>query len=639
MATIPSSTHLLQRLRSLMQASSAGSLGAYIVPSVDAHQSEYIADCDMRRQFISKFTGSAGTAVVTQEKAALWTDGRYHLQAAKQLDPNNWTLMKDGIPDTPTLSEWLKTSLTSGSKVGVDPFLMSHDAWKRLAKELRSGDISLVGVKENLIDLVWQDASILEFGEKPRPKKPNNEIFHLSNEIAGKDWGTKVTELREEMSKKKTGTIILTALDDIAWLLNLRGSDIDFNPVFFAYCIVTTEQILLFVNVDQLSKEATSSINAQSGDTLPSDDKLFVRVLPYDSVCDFINNHVVPNEKELIWISNRSSEALVSLIPKQKRFLNPSPVTKQKALKNETEIENMRRCHIRDGAALCEYLAWLDKTIEENPNGNEKLWEIPGADYLEACRKSQDRFMGLSFPSISASGPNGAVIHYHPSEETKRPINKKEIYLIDSGAQYLDGTTDVTRTVHFGEPTTKERECFTRVLKGHIQLAQAIFPKLIKGNMLDTFARQSLWSQGLDYLHGTGHGVGMFLNVHEGPSSISPRASPDDPGLDVGHILSNEPGYYEDGSFGIRIESLVVTQKADTAYNFNDKGFLKFETITLVPIQLKMIDAGLLTDGEITWLNEYHEKCRKVIGDHLEKTGKQHVIPWLIKETQPLIRA
>lgn len=623
-----------------MQSSSAGPIHAYIVPSGDAHQSEYIADCDARRQFISKFTGSAGTAVITLDKAALWTDGRYHLQATKQLDLDNWTLMKDGIPDTQTQGEWLKDTLNPGNKVGVDPFLISHEGWKRLSKELNARNISLVAVKENLIDQVWEDESILvKDVDNARPPRPCNKLIVLSNEIVGKDWIKKVSELREELTKKKTGAVILTALDDIAWLLNLRGTDIDFNPVFFAYCIVTKTDVYLFVDKEKLTPDVELAISAVHGDKTPVEsDHQCVKILAYNSIVDFVKSKLSTegDNQQLIWISNRSSEALMQCIPKERRCILPSPVTKQKAIKNDIEIENMKKCHIRDAAALCEYLAWLEKTIEANPDGHESLWEIPAADYLENCRKQQENFMGLSFPSISGSGPNGAVIHYHPEEATKRPIGKNELYLIDSGAQYLDGTTDVTRTVHFGQPTEKERECFTRVLKGHIQLAQAVFPRLIKGNQLDSFARQSLWSQGLDYLHGTGHGVGMFLNVHEGPSSISNRQSPDDPGLEAGQVLSNEPGYYEDGAFGIRIENLVVTMKAETRYNFKERGYLRFDTITLVPIQLRMIDVSMLTVQEIDWLNNYHGKCRQVVGDYLEKLGKHEVKQWLEKETKTI---
>lgn len=637
MAVAPPTGHLLKKLRSLMQASSVGCIHAYIVPSGDAHQSEYIAECDMRRQFISKFTGSAGTAVITLDKAALWTDGRYHLQASKQLDLSNWILMKDGLPDTPTQGDWLKDVLKSGNKVGVDPLLISHDAWKRLSKDLRNRDITLVAVKENLIDQVWEDKAILLETDLLRPARPCNKLITLDSTITGKDWTTKIQELRKELNKKKAGAVILTALDDIAWLLNLRGSDIDYNPVFFAYCTVTMNDVTLFIDKAKLTPEVEQSLKACYGEC--PQNELCVKISPYDSIIDYVNETLVLNEKQLIWISSGSSEAIISSIPRNQRCLQPSPVTQAKAIKNNVEIQNMRNCHIRDAAALCEYLAWLEETILANPDGHASLWEIPGADYLENCRKQQEHFMGLSFPSISASGPNGAIIHYHPTEATRRPIGKNEMYLIDSGAQYLDGTTDVTRTVHFGEPTAKERECFTRVLKGHIQLAMAVFPRLVKGNSLDSFARQFLWSQGLDYLHGTGHGVGMFLNVHEGPSSISPRGSPDDPGFEAGQILSNEPGYYEDGAFGIRIENLVVTQKAETRYNFNQLGFLKLDTITLVPIQLKMIEVNLLTEDEVNWLNNYHATCRELVGQHLDKMGKQNVKKWLIKETEKISRS
>lgn len=642
MATIPSSGKLLEKLRSLMQRSSSGPISAYIVPSGDAHQSEYVAYCDSRRHFISNFSGSAGTAIVTIDKAALWTDGRYFLQASKELDANNWILMKDGLQDTPTFSDWLKSELKPGTQVGVDPYLITNDSWRRLSKELRSSSISLVGVKENLIDIIWEDSTVVELGKKVRPKRPANDIMNLDFTIHGKEWTDKVKTLREELTKKKAETIILTNLDDVAWLLNLRGSDIEFNPLFFAYCIVDMSNVFLFVNQNQLTESARSSLNGKICSiadevTKGKIDVEHVKIYPYETIDQFVTKHVSPSNTK-VWISPRSSEALVSLIPKALRVLLPSPVTNKKAIKNHIEIDNIKNCHVRDGAALCEYLAWLEATIDANPEGHESLWEIQGADYLENCRKVQERYVGLSFPSISSSGPNGAIIHYHPSEETRRPISKSELYLIDSGAQYLDGTTDVTRTVHFGDPTEKQRECFTRVLKGHIQLAMAIFPRSTKGNSLDSFARHSLWSQGLNYLHGTGHGVGMFLNVHEGPSSISPKGSPDDPGLEAGQILSNEPGYYEDGQFGIRIESLVVTRKAETKYNFNNTGYLEFETITFAPIQLKMIDANLLTDNEIAWLNEYHRTCRHLVGDHLKKTNKLGVLEWLEKETRELVR-
>ena len=623
-----------------MQSSSAGSIHAYIVPSGDAHQSEYIAECDKRRHFISGFTGSCGTAIITLEKAALWTDGRYHLQASEQLDSTCWTLMKDGLPDTPTQSDWLKDVLKPGDRVGVDPYLFSHKSWKKISKDLRMRDIDLVAVEENLIDQIWSDPTVVGKDEL-RSARPCEKLIKLDLNITGKDWPTKVKELRDEMNKKKCSAIVITALDEIAWLLNLRGSDIEYNPVFFAYSIVTMEKVLLFVDKEKLTPEVDTFIKACHGESCsgaPSGE-MCVNILPYNQLLDYIKQKLLPSTQGSIWLSEGSSEAVISCIPKRQRHFQASPIEKAKAIKNEVEIVNMKNCHIRDAAALCEYLCWLERTVKENPNGHEQLWEIPGADYLEKCRSQQEHYMGLSFDTISGSGPNGSVIHYKPSEATRRPIGSQELYLVDSGGQYLDGTTDVTRTVHFGQPSAKERECFTHVLKGHIRLAMAVFPRLIKGNSLDSFARQYLWSQGLDYLHGTGHGVGMFLNVHEGPSSISPRGSPDDPGLEAGQILSNEPGYYEDKAFGIRIENLVVLRKAETKYNFNNRGSLRLETITLVPIQLKMIDVNLMQDDEIEWLNEYHDTCRQLVGAHLDKMGKREVKDWLMKETERLTRS
>lgn len=626
-----------------MATATQGPIHAYIVPSGDAHQSEYPTKRDSRREFISKFTGSCGTAIITIEKAALWTDGRYHLQASSELDATCWQLMKDGLPDTPTQSDWLKETLKAGNKVGADPFLLSHDTWKNLSKELRDGDISLVAVEKNLIDIIWEDNSLLLASDATRPPQTYNKLISLGTEITGKDWTKKVSEVREEMKKKKVGSVILTDLADIAWLLNLRGSDVEFNPVFMAYCVVSMSDIYLFVDKRKLTPEIEQSINAVHNDVATEGGDNCVRVVPYESIVTFIKDKLLPSENQLIWISGGSSEALNSCVPKKQRYNSPSPVTKLKALKNEVEVQNMKNCHVRDGAALCEYLCWLEKMIAQNPEGHPSLFEATAADYLEECRKKQDRFVGLSFPSISSSGPNGAIIHYRPEPATQRAISKNELYLIDSGAQYYDGTTDVTRTVHFGEPSSEEQNAFTYVLQGHIQLEKAVFPHLTKATALDVLARQYLWSKGLDYLHGTGHGVGMFLNVHEGPSYIAPprKHCIDDPGLDEGYIVSNEPGYYEDGSFGIRIESLLVVRKKEFKEGYGPKfkrskqGSLQFETLTLVPIQHKMINHEYFTEQDEIWLDKYHERVLKEVGGLLDKQGKKEVKEWLIKQTRP----
>ncbi|CAG2171919.1 unnamed protein product, partial [Oppiella nova] len=574
--------------------------------------------CDARRAFISGFDGSAGTALITQKEALLWTDGRYFLQAEKQLD-HNWALMKDAIPGTPTQGEWLCKKLPSGSRVGVDPFVISYETWKPLAAQLESAGHTLVPINDNLVDEVWDN----------RPSPPNKTVDPLPLVFAGKGWRDKIVEIRQEMINKGATALVVTALDEIAWLFNLRGSDIEFNPVFFAYSVITLDNIYLFIDENKLSPEASKhlqidvSLNHQNSG-------LSIELRPYRMIKEFLK-WLISQLPGKIWISHKSSYSLVSVVPEMRRIESLSPVQLKKAVKNSVEIEGMKRSHIKDAVALCEFFAWLE---EEVPKGDVN--ELSAAEKLEEFRRAQEDYMGPSFETISASGPNAAIIHYRSTEETNRPITADEIYLCDSGAQYRDGTTDVTRTIHLGTPSNFEKECFTRVVKGHIALASAIFPQLLKGQMLDTCARKALWDVGLDYLHGTGHGVGMFLNVHEGPMGISYRPYPDDPGLVEGMILSNEPGFYEEDKFGIRIENLVLIKKANTKYNFRNRGYLTFETITLVPIQTKLLQPSLLTSEEISWLDNYHQTCRDIVGKALEEQGKSSGLQWLLRETQPL---
>ncbi|XP_064631174.1 xaa-Pro aminopeptidase 1-like isoform X2 [Lineus longissimus] len=610
-------TKLLQ-LRALMKNKKyvTEPIHAYIIPSGDAHQSEYIAPHDNRRSFISGFTGSAGTVIVTEDHAALWTDGRYFLQATEQMD-ENWTLMKDGLPETPSQADWLKKILPNGGRVGFDPLLVSFDVWQPLYKQLKTGGHQMALVNQNLIDLIWED----------QPPPPNNGLMVLSTKYTGMSWQDKVAEMRVKMKEKDCCALVLTALDEVAYLFNLRGSDIQFNPVFLSYAIVGLENIWLFIDEDKVDDPAVQDhLNVNN----TSEGALKVTLQPYEAVKEVIAQ-LVAKEKQKIWISRSSSTALFNIIPKTRRCEVQSPVAVMKAVKNETEIKCMRKAHIRDAVALCEYFLWLEKEV---PKGN--LTELTASDYLEELRSRQEDFVSLSFDTISSSGPHGAVIHYKVTPETDRPLSTDELYLCDSGGQYKDGTTDVTRTMHFGTPTDHQKKCFTRVLKGVIQLAAAIFPNGLKGLMLDTLARTHLWDIGLDYLHGTGHGVGAFLNVHEGPCRISPKVTASEIGLKEGMILSDEPGYYEDGSFGIRIENLVVVEKADTEHNFKNKGFLTFDTITLVPLQQKMLVPELLTEKEIDWINDYHEQCRTVVGDELKKQGKMDVYDWLIRQTQTI---
>ncbi|KAJ7325189.1 hypothetical protein JRQ81_018209 [Phrynocephalus forsythii] len=591
-------TELLLQLRQCMRSSKyvPQPIQAYIVPSGDAHQSEYIAPCDCRREFICGFDGSAGTAIITEKEAAMWTDGRYFLQAAQQMD-SNWTLMKMGLKDTPTQEDWLVSVLPESSRVGVDPFIIPADQWKRMAKVLKSAGHALVPVKDNLIDAIWND-------RLPRPCKP---LMTLGLNYTGISWKDKITALRGKMAERKTVWFVVTALDEVAWLFNLRGSDVEYNPVFFAYAIIGTNTIRLFIDGDRMLDPAVREHLLL--DTA-QDAESSIQILPYDSIlgvlksiCDSLSPH------EKVWLSDKASFALTQAIPK---------------------VCRRWQGRIKDAVALCELFNWLEKEV---PKGN--ITEITAANKAEEFRSQQEDFVDLSFATISSTGPNGAIIHYKPTPETNRTLSMNEIYLLDSGAQYKDGTTDVTRTMHFGTPSAYEKECFTYVLKGHIAVSAAIFPNGTKGHLLDSFARSALWDQGLDYLHGTGHGVGAFLNVHEGPCGISYKTFADEP-LEAGMIVSDEPGYYEDSSFGIRIENVVIVVPVKTKYNFSNRGSLTFEPLTLVPIQTKMMHVHLLTPKECDWVNNYHRKCREVVGAELERQGRHEALQWLIRETEPI---
>lgn len=652
----------LKRLRALIRAQPEG-ISGYIIPHDDAHLSEYISSSDARLEFISGFTGSAGTAIVTEDQGALWTDGRYYKQAENELIAHaaehghqQWTLMKEGLPETLEPHQWLSKVLPAKGKVGVDPLLISYTGWERLAQKLEGAGHKLVPIIHNLIDQVWE--------EKPSPPGTAVEVLPLS--LAGRSWQEKLADVRSDLKAKNAQALVVTALDEIAWLFNLRGSDIEFNPVFFAYAVVTSKSAHLFVHEDKitvsLEKHLTSSSSSpssdvsssagssRSGDTRmdtsgdpndqtgqqsqPSAQHLHQSVLPetvdiqpYWVFREFLSM-LIQQRSGRVWVSPKSSYCIVSIVPEERRILEQSPIQVRKAVKNTTEIEGMKKAHIRDAAAMCEFISWLEREV---PKGG--VTEVSAADKLESFRRAQTDFVGLSCATVSASGPNGAIIHYRPTKDSDRPITSEDLYLVDSGGQYRDGTTDVTRTIHFGTPTAEQRAYFTRVVKGVILLTTAKFPRLVKGAMIDTLGRKSLWDVGLDYMHGTGHGVGAYLNVHEGPFSISYRDNPYDCGLREGMFSSIEPGYYKDDDFGIRIENVAVIVPAKTDY---EKPFLTFETVTLVPVQSKLLDPSMLSKEEIEWINGYHEQCRLVVGKLLEETGKDAALKWLLRETQPI---
>ena len=621
---------LLERLREEMRKAGPG-VDAYVVPSEDPHQSEYSAACYARREFLSGFTGSAGTAVVTKDSALLWTDGRYFLQAEQELGPE-WQLMRAGLAETPDIGDFLKEHLGPAGRVGIDPMLHTAENAKKLAETLTGGGLELVAVKPgNLVDKVWGAA---------RPAEPRGAVRVHPLEYAGEDVLSKLGKLRAEMAKQGADALVVSMLDEVAWAFNIRGCDVEFNPVTIAYGLVTKDAANLYIEKAKLSGEVRAHLKAAG-----------VGVKPYAEMEGDIQRLAGSGQTFMIDPARvsfgltsaieeasrappppkpkgrkRKSEAAASAsakAPAKPIVESTSPVVVAKAVKNAAELEGMREAHIRDGAALAAFFHWVEGVV-----GNETLTEVDVDRKLIEFRGQQEGFIEPSFPTIAGEGPNGAIIHYRPAEGTCREISGKSMLLIDSGAQYDCGTTDVTRTVHFGEPSDHQKECFTRVLKGHISLATSRFPEKTSGFALDSFARRALWDYGLDYRHGTGHGVGAALNVHEGPHGISPRAT-SKAGLVPGMITSNEPGYYEDGSFGIRIENLEEILEVETAFRYGGLAYLGMRALTMVPIQQKLIKVSILTEDEIAWLNAYHARVLELVGPRAEGDVKR----WLEANT------
>lgn len=630
-------------LRGLM-ATQTKPLAAFIVPTSDAHNSEYISICDARRSWLTGFTGSAGTAVVTSDTALVWTDGRYYTQFEKEVDLSVWTLMKESLPETLTVEKWLAKNLLAGSIVGVDPTTMGHEDWSTMKKTLQSSNIQIVGVNQNLVDVVR-----VQMNELP-PPRPSNEIIPLDIKYTGKSSGDKVKELREKMVEKNATVLIVTALDEIAYTLNLRGSDIPYNPVFYSYLIITPSTVTLFWQDGVLAPSILEKL---------TNEKLEIVCKAYNEIFTYLEkmtNELAVNGDvdHTIWLSNDASQAIHvaasgdNNAQKRVKILSEaSPVSLMKFIKNDVELQGFRNCHIRDGTAVIRFFSWLE--TELGNNGNVTITETDAAQKLLEFRQEEENFMGLSFETIAGAGENGAVIHYSPSEKHPRVISKHDVLLLDSGGQYLDGTTDITRTRHMsGNPTAEQKSAFTRVLKGQILMGSALFPKGVKGNVLDSYARKFLWDYGEDYAHGTGHGVGHYLNVHEGPSGISWRSYAHDPGLDSGAVFSNEPGFYKVGEFGIRHEDLVeiVSVDKDSDHpkaknllgNFNGRGVLGFKTLTMVPNQTSFIEVSLLDDFELSYINNYHECVLKTIGPILEKRGFVQELKWLKNECRVISR-
>ncbi|EDO37649.1 predicted protein, partial [Nematostella vectensis] len=522
-----------ERLINLRAQMKSRGLDAYIVPPTDAHQSEYISTHDMRRAFVSGFTGSAGTAVVTRTQAALWTDGRYYVQAAMELD-DNWKLMRDYESGTPTITEWLAKVLQKGDKVGVDPYLFSTQDFEGDEKELNESKIQLEAVTPNLVDVIWAD----------QPDKPNATLISLSVKYTGKTWQSKVTDMRVKMREANASALILYKLDEIAWLLNLRGSDVPFNPVFISYVIATASDVTLFIDKQKVTADVQAHLSVGSCTSM------CVRLMPYERVVPEIKRIASQESSGKIWVSLSFAVRKGMTL-----LLKFSPVKLPKAIKNSVEIKGMRNAHLKDSVAISEFFHWMEHEV---PKGRNDLTELLASAKLEEFKSKQAEYMGPSFFSIVGYGPNAAIIHYSPTKDSDRQITTDSTLLIDTGSQYKDGTCDTSRTAHFGTPTAEQKEAYTRVLKGHIQLSMMVWPNTTQGRFLDIIARKELWAGGLDYKHGTGHGIGMFLNVHEGNCAIGPRCpSREEHPIVPGMFTSDEPGYYKTGSFGIRIETVL----------------------------------------------------------------------------------
>ena len=570
---------------------------AFIFPSSDPHNSEYVAEHWKGREWISGFNGSAGTAVVTLKHAALWTDSRYFIAAAEQLAGTEYLLMKDRLPDTPSISEWIEQELSDYESpvVGVDGTVNTYAYLCELINEL---NIATFVTNLDPLATVWKD----------RPSIPNGKIVLHPLEYAGESTTSKINRIREYLQAHHADGLLITALDEIAWTLNLRGKDVHCNPVFVSYLLISQDSMTFFVNEEKLPDDVRNYLLDEA-----------VSVEPYEAVLDKVKGY---KGRRLLMDPTSVNYNLVTAVDKTKRILGVSPIPMMKAVKNKTEQDGFRAAMLRDGIAMVKFLAWLKPAVEA---GGQT--EITLDEHLTALRAEQPLFKGISFDTIVGYEAHGAIVHYEATPETDIPVKPYGLVLIDSGAQYQDGTTDITRTIALGSLTEEQRRVYTLVLKGHIQLDMCRFPDGACGSQIDAIARESMWREGYNYMHGTGHGVGSYLNVHEGPHQIRMEWKPAP--LHAGMTVTDEPGLYLEGKFGVRIENTLLIVPSETT-PFGK--FLKFETLTLAPIDTTPIIQDMLTPEELTWLNNYHHRVYETLSPYLEKNEKK----WLEEATRPL---
>lgn len=586
----------VQNLRDLMKERD---ITAYIVNTADPHQSEYVADHYKGRVWISGFTGSAGTVIITQDEAILWTDGRYFIQANKELDSSIYKLYKMGIPGYPTYTEWLKDNLKDSDSLGFDGKTFAQSSVESLEKEFEEKNIKFID-QYDLVGEIWGD----------RPSIPNSQAFVHDLKYTGKTGKEKIEAVREEMKKREVDYYIFSSLDDIAWTYNIRGRDVQNNPVVISYGMISMDKAYLFVDKEKINRDVEAFLKVNGID-----------IAGYEEVANYVSN--IEKNSRVLLDKDRINRWLYKAIPVECKIINGMNITTMlKGKKNEIEIENQRNAYIKDGVALVKFLHWLDKNV-----GNITVTEMSAQEKLLEFRKEQEGFIEPSFGTISAYKGNAAMMHYSASETSNSEIKREGLYLVDSGGQYYDGTTDITRTVVMGPITEEEKKDFTLTLKGHINLSNTRFLYGASGHSLDVLARYPLWQEGIDYKCGTGHGVGFLLNVHEGPHRIAMVGN--NVVLEKGMIVSIEPGVYKEGSHGIRIENIVVVEediKTDSGQ------FMRFETLSFVPIDLEGVDVKLLSESEREWLNKYHEQVFIKLSPYLNEEEKN----WLKKETKSI---
>ena len=578
-------TTIEERIRALRTWMKQTGIDAFIIPSTDPHLSEYVAPHWQSREWISGFTGSAGTVVVTGNEAGLWTDSRYFLQAARQIEGTGIDLYKEMLPETPSIPAFLSERLKKGQTAGIDGRVFATDAARSLREELAIKGIGLKCTPDPM-EQIWNG----------RPEMPQAPAFIYDTKYAGRTCTEKLEAIRAEMKKAEADSLLLSALDEIAWTLNLRGSDVHCNPVVVSYLLIGRDEAHYFINSRKVTPEVAAHLH-EAGVSLHTYQEIesYLAQLPAGS---------------LMLEPGKTNYAVRSAIPQSCRVIEaPSPVALLKAVRNEQETAGLRQAMRRDGVALVKFLKWLEEAV---PQGTET--EISVDRKLHELRAAQPLYMGESFDTIAGYGAHAAIVHYEATPETDIPLEPRGFLLLDSGAQYLDGTTDITRTIALGPLTDEEKTDYTLILKGHIDLAMAVFPEGTRGAQLDVLARMPIWQHRMNFLHGTGHGVGHFLNVHEGPQSIRMNENP--VALRAGMVTSNEPGVYKAGSHGIRTENLVLTVPAGEGLFGR---YLKFETVTLCPICTRGIVRSLLTPAETDWLNQYHRKVYEQLSPGLNE--------------------